>query len=126
MSAPTSASKQISQRESAARKENIPLTEHKKAESWASTFASKRIMAATGMKFKEVERTKFKTLAEDLLDISNSWLKEREGYQDTINAFQNKSLGVASFKEKIQKCNEGRDGLIRARFEAAEAEIVKG
>jgi hypothetical protein len=78
------------------------------------------------VKFVGVEPTEIKKLSEDIFDIAHKWWKERKGYAATISAFQTKSLGEASYKDKIRRCNGARDELIKARLDVAEAELLRG
>jgi len=100
-------------------KENTPPIKNEEA------AAVRRVTFSGGVKFQDVAPTKTKNLSADIEEIASSWWKEREGYQATLGAFQVKSLGAVSYKEKIEKCNYARDELIKARFAIAEAEIVK-
>lgn len=66
-----------------------------------------------------------KKMQSEIADIANTWWSEREGYQVTLSKFQNKGLGAISYRDRIQKCNNARDQLVRSVFEDAEKMIVK-
>jgi hypothetical protein len=66
-----------------------------------------------------------KKMQSEIADIANTWWSERAGYQDTLSKFQNKGLGAISYRDRIQKCNNARDQLVRSVFEDVEKTIVK-
>jgi hypothetical protein len=71
---------------------------------------------------KMIDRKKMQS---EIADIANTWWSERDGYQVTLSKFQNKGLGAISYRDRIQKCNNARDQLVRSVFEDAEKMIVK-